>query len=535
VSRLEAYRVAVLLAFGATATVLAFPPSGLAGLGALMLAPIVAALEGTPPRRAFLVVWVYFVSTALLLVHWLVHALVGQYGVASASAWVFTILVVSSGGVIQAAAVALYAALRRRIPDGAAPLAFSALWVLGEWLRGELLGLPWLFVAHTLVRFPAAVQIADLGGAYAVGFVLVAVNAALGLAARRRSVAPLTAPAVLMVAAALYGAWRLGAEPGAAPEARLAVVQAAVPQEERFQPGSAYRNTERHAELTLRAARSGKLDLVVWSETAVDIDLDENPALRHRLGRLADQVGVPFVTGAPRSEGGVRTNSVVLFTPGSGIAESYAKQRLVPFSEYDPRWAGPLARLLGPVVAGQPYVPGPEPTVFHHGPIPFAAPVCFEVTYPGLMRRFRDAGAELVLNLSNDAWFGRSGYLEMHFAHAILRAVELRIWVVRGANTGISGFVDPTGRVVTELPVFEEGVILSEVRAAGGMPFYARAGDLPVVAFLVAVAAGPWLGARFRGRWRRPAGRSGSPAPGRSRTGSPEDGEPPESRPGRPG
>ena len=90
---------------------------------------------------------------------------------------------------------------------------------------------------------------------------------------------------------------------------------------------------------------------MVWSETAVDIDLDKTPALVDRLGRLADEAEVPFVTGAPRSEGGRHTNSVVLFTPGRGIAESYAKQRLVPFAEYDPALAAPLARLLGPVVA----------------------------------------------------------------------------------------------------------------------------------------------------------------------------------------
>jgi apolipoprotein N-acyltransferase len=491
--RLEAARTASLVALGAVATVLAYPPSGLAGLGAVMLAPIVAALEGASPRRAVLVVWVYSVSMALVLLHWLVQALVEQYAVATAPAWGFTVLVVCGGALIPAAAGAFYAALRGRLLDGAAPLAFAALWMLGEWLRSELLGLPWLLAAHTIVRFPAAIQTADLGGTYAVGFVLVAVNAAIGIGAWRRSIAPLAGPALLVVIVGLYGAWRMDAEPGVGPAARLAVVQAAVPQDQRFQPGSAQRNTERHAELTRRATQQRKLDLVVWSETAVDIDLDETPALRGRLDRLAAELGVPFVTGAPRSEGGLRTNSVVLFTPRRGIAESYAKQRLVPFSEYDPSFAAPLARLLGPVVAGEPYVPGTEPFVFRGGPIPFATPVCFEISYPRLMRRFRAAGAELMLNLSNDAWFGRTGYAEMHFAHAILRAVELRSWIVRGANTGISGFVDPAGRVVAELPIFEEGVVFAEVHAAGAAPFYARAGDVPVLAFLLVVIAVSWL------------------------------------------
>jgi apolipoprotein N-acyltransferase len=103
--------------------------------------------------------------------------------------------------------------------------------------------------------------------------------------------------------------------------------------------------------------------------------------------------------------------------------------------------------------------------------------------------------------------FGRTGYAEMHFAHAILRAVELRSSVVRGANTSISGFVDPTGRVVVELPTFEEGVVSAEVRSAGAPPLYTRAGDAPVLLLLLLVIAV----SRLTGR--REAGAS----PGRSR------------------
>src|SRR5690606_24217097 len=132
---------------------------------------------------------------------------------------------------------------------------------------------------------------------------------------------------------------------------------------------------------------------------------------------LADEIGVPIVTGAPRSAAGRRRNAVVLFVPGRGLVESYAKQRLVPFSEYDPDWFAFLAPLLGPVTEGEPYVPGGEPTVFEAGPIPFATPICFEITYPALVQRFREAGALLLVNLSNDAWFGRTGYPEMHLAH----------------------------------------------------------------------------------------------------------------------
>jgi apolipoprotein N-acyltransferase len=242
----------------------------------------------------------------------------------------------------------------------------------------------------------------------------------------------------------------------------------------------------------------GPLDLVVWAETAVDGDIDATPGLRERLTELVDGLGTPLVTGAARSSRGRPTNSVVLVAPGAGLLESYAKQRLVPFSEYDPPLAGILAPLLGPLMQGIPYEAGREPTVLRRGPIPLGAPVCFEITYPNLVRAFRMRGAELVLNLSNDAWFGRTGYPEMHLAHAVLRAVEFRTWVVRAANTGISAVVDPSGRVVDELPIFEPGTLTARVHPAGPPPLYARAGDGPVLLVLGAV-----LAAAATGRLRR--------------------------------
>jgi apolipoprotein N-acyltransferase len=306
-----------------------------------------------------------------------------------------------------------------------------------------------------------------------------------------------------VAAAAGFGVWRLSSSPAAAERARVGVVQASVPQAERFRPGSAGRNVGRHAAATVSLTRREPLDLVVWSETSVDVDLDETPALRASIEQLATQIAVPLLTGAPRSAQGRRTNSVVLFAPGRGLVESYAKQRLVPYSEYDPELGAPLAPLLGPVTEGHPYVAGREPTVFREGPIPFSAPVCFEITYPHLVRRFVRAGARLLVNLSNDAWFGPTGYPEMHLAHAIFRAVETRTWIVRGANTGISAAIDPAGRVVAELPAFEEGTFAVDVRAAGAPTLYARAGDAPLLVLLALALAGSFAGARRPGRARR--------------------------------
>jgi apolipoprotein N-acyltransferase len=443
-----------------------------------------------------------------------VHALVSEYGVAPVPSWFFLALVVGGFAVVPAAAGALHAALR---PAGAfAAIVFAALWTLGEWLRGALLGVPWLLAVQTATDLPVLLQAADLGGQYLVSFALLAVGGGIGIALRRRDARLLAAPAAIAALWIGYGALRLATfDAGAGTHARVGVVQASVPQSERFQPGSAIRNVARHETATRALVSEGPLDLVVWSETAVDVDLDRTPSLRQSLQKLVDETGVPLLTGAPRSARGSPTNAVVLIAPHRGIVETYDKQRLVPFSEYDPPGFGWLAKLIGPVVAGEPYLPGREATVFRAGPLPLSAPICFEITDPNLVSRFRAAGAELIVNLSNDAWFGRIGYPELHLDHAILRAVEQRTAVVRGANTGISAVIDATGRVVARQPAFTEGTLRADVAGASATTLYAQTGDGPLVVALFMVVA---ASVRRPGAGReRASHRSGSARPPEAR------------------
>jgi apolipoprotein N-acyltransferase len=493
-----------LLALAVALEVAAFPPLGAWPLAFVMLAPVAAYADGAGPRRAFAFTWLQQTLAGAFVVRWLLHALAVEYGAPLASSVVFVALLAGTGALVPAAAVALYAALRPRAAAWAAPLLFAALYGLAEALRAEPLLLPWHLVAHPLAAAPLLVQGAEIGGAYLPGFVAVASGAGLAGALRTASALPLAAPALLLALTLGLGTLRMDAPPAGTPVLRVGVVQAAVPQAERFQPGSALRNTERHALLTRRLAASAPLDLVVWSETSVDDDLDAHPELGELLRETAAAIGVPIVTGAPRSAGGRRTNAVVRFD-ASGFAGSYDKQRLVPFAEADSRSFGFLAPLLGPVSDGESYVPGHAAQVFS-GPIPFATPICFEITDPALVRRFRAAGARLILNLSNDAWFGPTGYAEMHLAHAVFRAVELRSFVVRGTNTGISAVIDPSGRVTARLGLFEEGTLSAEVGPAAAPTFYARFGSAPCALAFGACAALAALTGGGRGAGR---GRSG--------------------------
>jgi len=502
-------RRAGLLALGIAFQVAAFPPFGLWPCMLLALGPLAALCEDASARRAFVLGWLHTAIAGVLVARWLLVALVDEYGVGRAPALAVLGLAVGGYALVPAAGAALYAALRPRVALAAAPLLFAALFELFEWLRAEPLGLPWALAAHPLAPAPGLLQTAALGGAYAPGLAVAATGAGVALALRARRLAPLAAPAALWALALGY-AGLAGAPSGEGPTLRVGIVQAAVPQRERFRPGSALRNTLAHAEATRRlAADAGPLDLVVWSETAVDDDLDAHPDLLRLLREAAAAAGAPIATGAPRTAGGRLVNAVVL-VDAAGVRDDYAKQALVPFAEYDPPLLGFAAALLGPVTAGTPYVAGRDASPLA-GPLPLATPVCFEITMPGLMRRARAEGARLVANLSNDAWFGRTGYPEMHLQHAVLRAIELRSFVVRGTNTGISAAIDPTGRVRGRLGLFERATLVAEVRAAGAPPLYARRGNAPVLACLTACVAGPLLAGR---RGLRPA-RAPLPAPAR--------------------
>ncbi len=482
----------------ALAFVLAFPPVSWAPLALVALGPLVWGLDRSTLGRAFALGWLHGMLFGLGVARWLATPLIAEYGVPPLPAWTVVTAVVAAYAVVHGAGIALGVTLAGRTGSALAPLAVAAAWALAEWVRGDVLGLPWLLAGHALARHPLWIQSAALGGTTLLSVLALLPGAGLGYAIVRRRVLPLATSALVVFAWVVPTAWWApGGTPAPSESIEVLVVQASIPNEARFVPGSAWRNTQRHAALTRQAVGNVAPDLVVWSETSVDEDL-RSGRLLELLHDLADEVGAPIVTGAPLEEGGARRNIVASVAPQRTNVARYAKQRLVPFSEYDPAWGRPLAGLLGPVTDGPGYVAGTEPFVFTD-PVRFATPICFEITYVDLVRRFRSEGAELLVNLSNDAWFGRTGYAELHLRHAVLRAVELGVWVVRGANTGISALIDPAGRVVAERAPFEEGTLRGRVGTRARETFYARLGDGPVLMTLslVLVAAA----------WRRPRSR----------------------------
>jgi apolipoprotein N-acyltransferase len=348
-----------------------------------------------------------------------------------------------------------------------------------EWLAGQVgpIAFPWHQLALTLTSVPVLIQVADIAGAEGLGFLLATVNALLALAwwertDRRTSLRRVEAAATVLFLMALYGMHRVHTLPlqvaGSA-----GVVQPNVSVEEKWVPGRKDAVVERTAVLAERAIAEGGVDLLVWPETALPDRLERHPSWRARLMQLTKRSGAAIVSGGVATAVGgsstSRANAALSFDPGSDFHDPagviHRKQKLVPFVERV-RPGGPdLSRDR----AGG-FAPGRE-LALADGPLGrFGAVICYELTFAEAARSLRRSGAGLLVVLSNDAWLGRSTASSQHFAHAVLRAVENRMAVVRSANTGVSGIVDPLGRVVTRTETFEPAYAVGPVERAGVVP-----------------------------------------------------------------
>jgi apolipoprotein N-acyltransferase len=510
-----------------------FPLADQGWLAFVALVPLLRAVRTAAPRRAaalgFLSGLVFF--TALL--YWLVGVMTTYGGLPLWAGVGFLLLLASYLALYVGAFGALVSALARRCGT-AGLLAAPVVWVGLEWLRGRLLtGFPWGLVGYTQWRNTALVQVAAAGGVHALSFLVVLVNAALALLVERRA-SGRARLAALGACAGVVAAYVAGAavlppagesaaadRPSAAADRggtaagdatpapiEVAAIQANVPQDRKWDPAEEGAIVRGLFEMTASAADAGAR-LVVWPESSSPLSFRVPAGGRGDTGArrieprrdyldavsaLARDRRLTLIAGSVdyRWDGErlLAFNSAMVVDESGALGPSYDKIRLVPFGEYVP-----LARVLffvdrmvqGAIAA---FAPGtraePLPTPYGRA----ATFVCYEAIFPDLVRDLsRDAA--FMVNITNDAWFGRSAAPRQHLAMAVLRAVENRRWLVRAANTGISAIVDPWGRVRARTPLDVRTVLRGTIAARTGRSPFARAGDVTggACAILTAVLA----------------------------------------------
>ena len=258
--------------------------------------------------------------------------------------------------------------------------------------------------------------------------------------------------------------------------------------------------TRRYDALTRRAAAAGAA-VVLWPESATPYYFNEEPQRAEEVRRLVREIGTPLLFGTDEIERGAPPryyNSAFMLGPDGAVAAAYRKIKLVPFGEYVPLRS--LLFFVTPLVEGVGgFSAGDRVTMLPMAGHMASTAICYEIVYPDLAREAIRQGAELLTTVTNDAWYGDSSAPYQHFALASLRAIEQGRYLARAANTGISGVVDPYGRVIGATGVFEEAVVLAEVRFLTGRTVYATIGDLAgQIGLVIAGLTAAWLVAERR-------------------------------------
>jgi apolipoprotein N-acyltransferase len=450
-------RLLLAAAAGAVSS-LAFFPLGLNAVLLVSLAPFYAATSGAGSRRGAFYAWVTGTLGCGIVFHWIVPLLVRFGGLSWAAAGACLLLFLLWEG-LYFAAVGAVLGMRCGSPMAGAVRVLWPVVLERFWPRI----FPWHF-GDPLSEFPLLCQTADLGGVYAVSALVLACNHALAAPRRWRT---LGATALLLLAALGYGKFRLSHLP--APDAVLDVVvlHPAIPLEERHRALKDPKLYEEHKRILFGSA-GGPADLVVMPEASLLASLDGTAA------GAARGVGCPVLYGAHALGPGGRPhhNSAVL--EGSGPVQLYHKSLLILFGERLPPGFGWLKRRTGRA----PIDAGPGPGVLRLGGVGLGPLVCYEDVFPGYVRRTVLSGAQILVNVTEDGWFGWTGMPHQHLLLSRLRAVENRRALLRSVNNGISAVVDPAGRLLA-LESRRTGAALLRVRvpAVSALTPYTRWGD----------------------------------------------------------
>jgi apolipoprotein N-acyltransferase len=384
------------------------------------------------------------------------------------------------------------------------------MWVMLEWVRANLffLALPWNFLGHSQYQNLSIIQIADITGAYGITFLIVMVNEALSRILayvfkkrkdkatvlpsmlRQKSVLiPLVTSGIVMLAVLVYGLQKK-ALPTSVGSIRAAVVQANVLAVDTMSAEEKTAHLHAYKKLSLEAAKE-KPEVIFWPASSLPGELFRSKDIQKTVVSVARETEAYLLAGGAgiekmtqRKEGQLPySNSEFLFNSQGRLKQRYNKIRLVPFNEYLPlqekiKWPSFITALE------LSFIPGKEFTLFEVGEAKFGTPICWESMFPELFRGFVNAGANLMVNVSNEGFTGRTSAPYQTLASSVFRAVENRVGVVRAATTGVSCFIDVNGAIVERIQdtsgadIFIPGFMVRDVPLYRSTTLYTKYGDV---------------------------------------------------------
>jgi apolipoprotein N-acyltransferase len=488
---------------------LSFPPFELSFLAWVALAPLLKVIAGgVTTRRALWLGWLAGFEFSFFADNWVAHSMTHFGQMLTAVAYAVTALFAAILAVFPAIFAAAMAKLARRF--GWWAIAFApVVWVATEWLRPIVTGVTWNALGVSQAWHFRIASLSRLGGVYLVSAEIVAVSALLVLALKFRERPVARSAALLFLFAGIF--FMLPPQLNR-PERQEGATVTVVGVQPNLPPDSSVteRDLDNVIKLTKEAisrAPDKRADVVIWAESPLAIFYENDQAVRERLDALARETGSYLVVSTATEEGQRYFNSVHTISPHSNSQfdakplRRYDKIRLVPFGEYIP-WRSVLGPFVPRTILGEGFTPGNEAVVNllrlgaeravivtgeGNSPSPaierttnyvrVGSFICYEAAYPNLVRRFAQNGATLLVNVSNDAWFGKTAGPRQHLMHAMMRAIENDRDLLRVTNSGISALATADGRVVAPLPTFTSGAQIWQARSHSVRTFYTQRGD----------------------------------------------------------
>ena len=478
-----------------------FPKIGLDWLAWFALVPLLYAIKDLPAGAGFRMGFLAGLFHFLSLLYWLVPVM-RTYGYLPAY---LSISVLFLFAAFLALFIAMFSAMLTHV--GKKPILclvmIPMLWVALEYLRSFIFsGFPWEFLGYSQYRRLQLIQISDILGVYGLSALIAFTNGVVFISllyfTKRRwqgtaVTKHLAAGSIIVLIAGFvltwsYGHWRLKTIDdliAASPKARIAVVQGNIDQAIKWDPDFQIDTIEKYNRLSA-SINSQRPDLIVWPESATPFYFLHDIKPSELVFEGIYQTKADYLIGSPsfvRKDDVVQYfNSAYLISPQTRTMGKYDKTHLVPFGEYVPfkKWLPFLGKIVAQV--GD-FIAGKEGNTLPWRDQHLGVQICYEIIFPGLSRAMAENDATLLINITNDAWFGKTSGPYQHFSMTVFRAVENRRALVRSANTGISGFIDPAGRVLAATSLLKEAVVLRPVALLKEKSVYTRIGDLFAQAF----------------------------------------------------
>ena len=492
--RSDRLRLPLALGIGILLWVFSLPPYGIGVLAILAFVPLLYVVP--EERQGRLAAWGWLGGTLWEFgtLWWLIPTLTRYGAISEPVALLLVMGMCAVLGLYMAGFLAAMAWVVKRRGESALFLA-PFVWVLFEWMRGHLLsGMPWWGPGYALSLYPNLLQEVRLFGILGLSFLALLCSAAIALYLRDKHALATNicagAAVALAVAAYAWGGW-LNSRP-VSPKAQIPVgyLQPDIPQDQKWDPAFASKVLRTTLDLSLAMKHYG-LKLLVWPESSTPFEWDADERYRDQVAEVAEETKAPILLGSVLASGGGYQNGAVLVMPDGSEGGRYIKTHLVPFGEYIPlrNWlffAKPIVDTVGDFIPGKSLAPLPSPA----GKL--GVTICFEGIFPDLVRREVRQGAQILVNMTNDAWYeGTPGPMQ-HFLLERVRAVETDRYLIRSANRGVSGVVDPRGSLESATTPGQPASFWGLVSARDTRTLWTRMGNAWLILVLAVVVA--WVG-----------------------------------------